>query len=87
MQGHVPVPPQPHVPTGLGPIIGYVATREPQPLEDRPAEVPPWGEEGVYEEEWGLRHRPALRVTAAILALCLVVAGMSTVLQTILAGR
>jgi hypothetical protein len=35
MQGHLPVPPQPHVPVGLSLVIGYLATREPQPLEER----------------------------------------------------
>ena len=44
MQGHVPGPPQPHFPEGLAPFIGYVATREPQPLDDRPPSEPGWAD-------------------------------------------
>jgi hypothetical protein len=83
MQGHVPVPPQP--PLGLGPVIGYIATREPQPLEDRVPVAPEWWEDEV--EEWGPRHPPLVRVTAAVVAICLVVGGFSTVLEMILTSR
>jgi hypothetical protein len=83
MQGHLPVPPQP--PLGLGPVIGYLATREPQPLEERVAVEPEWWEDEV--EEWGPRHPPLVKVTAAVLAVCLVVAGFGTVLEIVLASR
>jgi hypothetical protein len=44
MQGHLPGPPQPHFPEGLAPFIGYVATREPRPLDDRPPAEPGWAD-------------------------------------------
>ena len=76
MQGHLPTPPGPHIPIGLSPFIGYVATREPSPLEDRDPEPREWWEEDDELDEWGPRHPPVVRVTAAVLALCLVVGGL-----------
>jgi hypothetical protein len=94
MQGHVPVPPQPHFPEGLGPFIGYVATREPRPLDDRAPSEP--GCDLVDDEaldmfadvgEWEPMHRPLVQVLAVILSLSLVVAGVGTVLELLLSSR
>jgi hypothetical protein len=85
MQGHVPMPPQPHFPTGLAPAIGYLATREPQPLEDRTPETPEWWEDEV--EDWGPRYPRAVKVTAVIVSISLVVAGIGTVLEVLLTAR
>lgn len=82
MQGHLPVP---HPPVVAGPIIGYMATRERQPLEERTPSESEWWEDEI--EEWGPAHPPLVRVTAVVLALCLVVAGFGTVLEIILASR
>jgi hypothetical protein len=87
MQGHLPTPPGPHIPIGLSPLIGYVATREPSPLEDRDPEPREWWEEDDEVDEWGPRHPPVVRVTAAVLALCLVVAGFGTVLEIVLSAH
>jgi hypothetical protein len=87
MQGHIPVPPQPHFPIGLAPIIGYVATREPQPLEDRTPVEPEWWEVDDEEEEWRPRHSRVIRVTALIVAFSLVVAGLGTLLEVVLSAR
>ena len=94
VQGHLPGPPQPHFPAGLGPFIGYIATREPRPLDDRPPEEPAWGTapEGLLDEfddvgEWEPIHRPLMQVTAVIVALSLVVAGVGTVLEVLLTAR
>ncbi len=86
MQGHIPVPPQPHVPLGISPVIGYLATREPQPLEDRTPEPREWWDDDE-EEEWGPRHSALVKVTAAVLSVCLLVAGVATVLEVILTSR
>jgi hypothetical protein len=87
MLGHVPTPPQPHFPIGLSPAIGYLATREPQPLEERTPEPREWWDDDDEMEEWGPRHPPLVRVTAAVLSLCLLVAGIATVLEVILSSR
>lgn len=87
MQGHLPVPPQPHFPTGLAPIIGYAATREPQPLEERTPEEPEWWEMDDEVQEWGPRYPKAVKVTAIVVSISLVVAGLSTVLDLLLAPR
>ena len=85
MQGHVPVPPQPHFPVGLSPVIGYIATREPQPLEERtPRE---WGEMDDGEEEWQPRHSKVIKATAIIVSLSLLVAGLGAVLDLVLAAH
>jgi len=94
MQGHVPVPPQPHFPEGLGPFLGYVATREPRPLHDRPPEEAAWADaDGTVLDQfadigdWEPMHRPFLRVMAVIVSISLVVAGVGTVLEIVLGSR
>ncbi len=94
MQGHVPGPPQPHFPAGLAPFVGYLATREPRPLEDRPPEEPGWADEDGYSldqfddlGDWEPMRRPILKVMAVIVSFSLVLAGLGTVLEVILAGH
>jgi hypothetical protein len=88
MQGHVPVPPQPHFPVGLSPVIGYIATREPQPLEERTPPEPEWWEiDNEEEEEWGPRHSKVIKATAVIVSLSLLVAGLGAVLDLVLAAH
>jgi hypothetical protein len=87
MQGHLPGPPQPHIPPGFSPLIGYVATREPQPLDARPPEDVDWLESDVYDEPWSAGHRPLVKVTALVLSFCLVVAGVGTVLEILLSAH
>ena len=86
MQGHLPVPPQPHVPTGLAPVIGYIATREPQPLEERTPVEREWWEldDG---EEWPSRQPRVIRVTAIVLSLALLMAGLGSLLGAVLTAR
>lgn len=86
MQGHLPVPPQPHVPTGLAPVIGYIATREPRPLEERePVEREWW--ETDDEGEWPSRRPRVIRVTAIVVSLSLLVAGLGSLLGAVLTAR
>jgi hypothetical protein len=94
MQGHVPVPPQPHFPDGLGPFIGYVATREPRPLGERPPSEPGYDDvDGSALDEfddvgdWEPMHRPLIQVTAVIVSFSLLVAGVGTVLELLLASH
>jgi hypothetical protein len=94
MQGHVPVPPQPHFPEGLGPFIGYVATREPRPLGERPPSEPGCeeAEDGLLDEfddigDWEPMHRPLIKVMAVLVSLSLVVAGVGTVLELLLSSH
>ncbi|MGP0032190.1 MAG: hypothetical protein ACLPVF_17015 [Acidimicrobiales bacterium] len=87
MQGHLPTPPQPQWPIGLAPVIGYVATREPQPLEERDPVQPEWWEIDEVEEEWGPRHSRVVRVTAVLLSFALAVAGVGTVLELVLSAH
>jgi hypothetical protein len=97
MQGHLPGPPQPQFPLGLGPFIGYAATREPRPLEDRVPQEPAWAEvDGETLDrldqfddvgEWEPMHRPLVKVLAVIMSLSLVLAGIGTVLEVLLASR
>jgi hypothetical protein len=91
MQGHLPGPPQPHFPAGLGPFVGYIATREPRPLDDRAPLEPGWAEapDGVLDEfddvgDWEPMHRPLIKVTAIVLSVSLVMAGVGTVLDLLL---
>jgi hypothetical protein len=37
--------------------------------------------------DWAPMHRPLIKVTAVILAVCLVVAGVGTVLEVLLTAR
>ncbi len=94
MQGHVPGPPQPHFPEGLAPFIGYLATREPQPLGERAPEEPGWADvDGtvldVFDDvgEWEPMRRPFFKVLAVVVAVSLVVGGVSTVLEVLLNAR
>ena len=88
MQGHLPTPPEPHVPIGLAPIIGYVATREPQPLDEREPVEPDWfGFDDSDEEDWVPRRQRVMKVTALILAVSLLVAGLGTVLELVLSTK
>jgi hypothetical protein len=87
MQGHVPVPPQTPFPAGLAPVIGYIATREPQPLEDRVPVERDWWEIDDEEEEWPARRSRVVRVTAVVVSLSLVVAGIGTLLDIVLGAR
>ncbi len=94
MQGHVPVPPQPHFPEGLGPFLGYVATRERRPLEDRPPAEPGCdlvdGDSlDVFDDvgDWEPMHRPLIQVTAVLMSVSLVIAGVGTVLELLLSSR
>ena len=86
MQGHLPVPPQPHFPVGLSPVIGYIATREPQPLEERePVEREWW--EMDEDEEWPPRQPRVIRVTAIVVSVSLFLAGIGTMLDVVLAAH
>ena len=93
MQGHLPGPPHPHFPQGLAPFIGYMATREPRPLDDPAPEEPAWGDEGAdldqFDEvgDWPRLHRPLIKVTAVVLSISLVLAGVGTVLEVLLSAR
>jgi hypothetical protein len=95
MQGHLPGPPQPHFPEGLGPFIGYLATREPRPLDEPVPLEPGWvesGEESTLDEfddvgDWEPMHRPVMKVTAVVVSICLVVAGVGTVLELLLSAH
>ena len=88
MQGHLPTPPQPHVPIGLAPLIGYMATREPQPLEERdPAQLEWWEVDEIDEEGWVPRRQPVMKVTAIILSASLLLAGVGTVLEIVLSAH
>ena len=87
MQGHVPVPPQPHFPVGLSPAIGYIATREPQPLEERTPVLREWWEDDDEDEEWGPRHHRVIKATAIVVSLSLLVAGLGAVLDLVLAAH
>lgn len=94
MQGHVPGPPQPHFPEGLSPFIGYLATREPRPQDERPPEEAAWAEaeDGMLDQfadvgDWERMHRPLIQVMAVIVSISLVVAGLGTVLELLLSAR
>jgi hypothetical protein len=87
MQGHLPVPPQPHFPAGLSPVIGYIATRERQPLEERTPEPRQWWEIDDEEEEWPRARRPFMKATAVVVTFSLIVAGLGTLLDVILSGH
>ena len=94
MQGHLPGPPQPHFPEGLAPFLGYLATREPRPLDERGPDEPGWDEVEGFEldefddvGEWEPMHRPLIKVMAVVVSFALVVAGVSTVLDMLLSTR
>jgi hypothetical protein len=94
MQGHLPGPPQPHFPNGLAPFIGYITTREPRPLDERPPSEPGWDEapDGLLDEfddvgDWEPMHRPLIKVTAVVVSISLLIAGVGTVLDVLLGIR
>jgi len=94
MLGHVPGPPQPHFPEGLAPFIGYLATREPRPLDDRPPEEAAWADVDSTEldqfadvGEWEPMHRPLVQVMAVIVSISLVAGGVGTVFEILLSAR
>jgi hypothetical protein len=95
MQGHLPGPPQPHFPAGLGPFVGYLATREPRPLGERPPEEPAWADPDdvhALDEfddvgDWEPMHRPLVKVLAVVASFSLVVAGVGTVLEVVLSAH
>ena len=88
MQGHLPVPPGPHFPIGLAPVIGYIATRGPQPLKDRIPVPPEWWEIDDDEDQEWPAHRPAvMKVTAIVVSISLLLAGLGTVLDVVLSAR
>jgi hypothetical protein len=86
MQGHLPVPQQPHVPVDLSAAVGYIATREPQPLEERtPLEREWW--ETDDEEGWPSQRPRVIRLTAIVVSVALLVAGVGTVIGAVLGGH
>ena len=94
MHGHLPGPPQPSFPVGLGAFIGYVATREPRLLDDRAPQEPGWADEDgnaldMFDDvgEWEPMHRPLIKVIAVIASFSLLVGGVSTVLELVLSAR
>jgi hypothetical protein len=95
MQGHVPgPPPHPSFPLGLGAFIGYVATREPRPLDDRAPQEPAWADEDGYAldvfddiGDWEPMHRPLIKVIAFVVSISLLVGGVGTVLELVLSAR
>jgi hypothetical protein len=79
-------PPQPHIPVGLAPVIGYIATREPQPLEERaPVEREWWDTDD--DREWTSRQPRVIRLTAIVVSISLLLAGAGTVLGAVLAAH
>ena len=94
MQGHLPGPPQPHFPTGFAPYVGYLATREPRPFDDRPPADGDDRDAGDYPTldqfddvgEWEPMHRPLFKATAVVLSLSLVLAGLGTVDELLLSA-
>jgi hypothetical protein len=87
MQGHLPTPPHPVYPVGLAPAIGYLATREPRPLEDQTPDEREWWEIDDDEEEWPPRHRGVVKVTAIVVSLSLLVAGLGTLFEVVFSAR
>jgi len=86
MQVPLPGPPH-HVPIGLAPFIGYVATREAEPLRDLPPVDPSWWEEDEYGEEWHTGHPRAVKVTAVVVSASLILAGLGSILEVVLTAR
>jgi hypothetical protein len=65
-----------------------MATREPQPLEERDPVEPEWWEfEDSADEEWMPRHSGVVKVTAVVLAIALTFAGVGTVLEILLVSH
>jgi hypothetical protein len=88
MQGHLPVPPEPHVPIGIAPVIGYMATREPQPFEAMtPVERDWWDIDDDEDEQWPSRRPAVMKVIAIVVSASLLLAGLGTVLDIVLSAR
>jgi hypothetical protein len=87
MQGHLPTPPQPPLPDGLAPILGYIAMREPRPLDARAPVEREWWEINDEEEEWTPRHSRVIKATAIVVSLSLLLAGVGTVLDLVLSSH
>jgi hypothetical protein len=95
MQGHLPGPPQPHFPEGLAPFVGYIATREPRPFDDRPPGEPGaeyGGDHPPLDQfddvgDWEPMHRPLFKAMAVVLSLSLVLAGLGTVVELLFSGH
>jgi hypothetical protein len=88
MQGHLPVPPSPQIPIGLAPVIGYMATREPQPLEEMtPVERAWWEIDDDEDDEWSSRRPAVIKVTAIVVSVSLLLAGLGTLLEVVLSAR
>jgi hypothetical protein len=86
MQGHLPVPPQPHIPDGIAPLLGYMSMRQRQPLEElSPVEREWW--ELDEDEEWPAQKPRAIKVTAVVVSICLAAAGVGTFLGAVLTGH
>jgi hypothetical protein len=64
-----------------------MATRDPQPLADRQPVEPEWWDDETYGEEWHSGHSPVIKVTAVVLSVSLIVAGLGTVLELVLSAR
>jgi hypothetical protein len=78
----------------LGAFIGYVATREPRPLDDRAPQEPAWADEDGYAldvfddvGDWEPMHRPLIKVVAVVVSISLLVGGVGTVLELVLSAR
>jgi hypothetical protein len=94
MQGRLPGPPQPHFPEGLAPFIGYIATREPQPVREREREEPGWADADgtaldVFDDvgEWDPIRPRFFKAVMVIIAISLVIGGVGTVLEVLLNAR
>jgi hypothetical protein len=79
---------------GLGAFIGYVATREPRPLDDRPRQEPGWADEDgnaldMFDDvgDWEPMHQPLIKVTAVVVAISVLVGGVSTVLELVVSAH
>jgi hypothetical protein len=76
--------------------MGYLATREPRPLDDRAPEEAAWAwadaddtelDQFADVGEWEPMHRPLMQVMAVIVSISLVVAGIGTVLEILLSAH
>jgi len=79
---------------GLAPFIGYVATREPRPLDERPPSEPGYdeAEDGVLDQfddvgDWEPMHRPLVQVMAVIVSISLLAGGVGTVFELLLSSH
>ncbi len=88
MQGHLPVPPQPHVPIGIAPVIGYIATpRATTARGTTPVERDWWEIDDDEDEPWASRRPAVMKVTAIVVSVSLLLAGLGTVLDVVLSAR